>query len=482
MAEFMLDYSAITDPVTVDVPGDSVINGLGGDDTLTNELGEPYKLSDFFEIIGTDESDTFTAGDGGSKLTGGAGEDVLTGGLGKDWFYYQSGTSTGDAINGGGGKKDAIVVTGGAPGSSAIFNAATITGIERVIFDQENRGAVFLSSQLGKGKIREFVGAESDVDPAPRLDVTLASAGTFDLNRLTFTNWEFSQTLFVDGSDGDDTIVGHEKFFTRIDGGKGVDTMSGGKRGDMFGYGGGEELAAGEVINGKGGFDSLFLFSGGDYHFANAKLTDIENLFGDNAVKATLFFKASQIGGKAIREIGWDAGGELDIEVRGANVNLSRLTFNGLDVDDDITIFGTKGGDVLVGSSREDRIFSGPGRDLITGGGSGDTFVFNPGDSGKTATTRDRIADFETGFDKLDVETIDADGDGGNGDDAFSLLAGEGAKFTGVGAEARWYHVDKAGKANDVTIVAFDVDGNKKADFMIELAGLKNLAGGDFDL
>lgn len=67
--------------------------------------------------------------------------------------------------------------------------------------------------------------------------------------------------------------------------------------------------------------------------------------------------------------------------------------------DDDIT--GGKGRDWISGGSGDDTIDGGAGKDFLFGGWGNDTFVFNE-DSGN-----DRIYDFRTGRDKIDLSAFD---------------------------------------------------------------------------
>ena len=57
-----------------------------------------------------------------------------------------------------------------------------------------------------------------------------------------------------------------------------------------------------------------------------------------------------------------------------------------------------------------------------------------------------------------------------------------GAAFTGAKGQLRWFQENPVGTVNDKTIIAGDIDGNKVADFMIELTGLKVLTAADFVL
>ena len=117
----------------------------------------------------------------------------------------------------------------------------------------------------------------------------------------------------------------------------------------------------------------------------------------------------------------------------------------------------------------------------MTGGAGADDFDFNRvAEIGKGAT-RDIIRDFAHLVDDIDLSTIDANG-AAPGNTAFSFLALKGDQFNGVAGELRWFQSNPAGTANDRTIIEGDINGNRVADFQIELTGLKTLTAADFVL
>jgi serralysin len=63
-----------------------------------------------------------------------------------------------------------------------------------------------------------------------------------------------------------------------------------------------------------------------------------------------------------------------------------------------------------------------------------------------------------------------------------TLLATAGAAFTGTAGQLRWFKEDVAGTANDNTIIVGDVNGDKIADFEVEIDGLFKLSRSDFVL
>lgn len=137
------------------------------------------------------------------------------------------------------------------------------------------------------------------------------------------------------------------------------------------------------------------------------------------------------------------------------------------------TMLGEDGNDVLRGGAGGDLITGGLGRDVMTGGLGADRFIFtSPTQSGTSATTRDVITDFSRAEgDRIDLSGIDANSRA-SGDQAFRFVGT--ASFSGTAGELRYQHT------NGVTVVSADLDGDRRADFTLELTGQVRLGGQDF--
>jgi serralysin len=170
-------------------------------------------------------------------------------------------------------------------------------------------------------------------------------------------------------------------------------------------------------------------------------------------------------------------------------INVSPEVINGsitantlLGANDSDHIFGFSGADRLYGFAGRDVLTGGKGRDILYGGADADVFDFNAVlETGKTIKKRDVIRDFKHGTDDIDLQTIDANGSAA-GDAAFKFLAQKGAAFTGGKGQLTWFQHNAVGKAHDKTIVQGDINGDKVADFQIQLSGLKLLTAMDFIL
>jgi len=140
---------------------------------------------------------------------------------------------------------------------------------------------------------------------------------------------------------------------------------------------------------------------------------------------------------------------------------------NGGDGDDRLA--GGIGHDRLFGASGDDQLLGGRGGDRLTGGSGHDTFVFaNP-----AHCDGDVVTDFTPACDTIDLRHIDANCNI-DGNQALHLIGGDA--FSGQAGELRY--VNDQGH----TIIAGDTDGDRQADFQIELDGTIALHAGDFML
>lgn len=136
-------------------------------------------------------------------------------------------------------------------------------------------------------------------------------------------------------------------------------------------------------------------------------------------------------------------------------------------------LYGLGGNDQITGGDGNDIITGGRGADVMSGGNANDIFVFAAGDIGTTPETADRITDFGTASDLIDLSGIDADVTRG-GDQAFTFLGTRA--FTGDAGELRYQIVD------GTTWLAADVNGDRVADGYIALDGVHAVQPGELIL
>ncbi|HEX9933541.1 MAG TPA: M10 family metallopeptidase C-terminal domain-containing protein, partial [Allosphingosinicella sp.] len=127
-----------------------------------------------------------------------------------------------------------------------------------------------------------------------------------------------------------------------------------------------------------------------------------------------------------------------------------------------LTIFGGAGSDRLTGGANGDVLYAGGGADLLAGGGGADVFQYRSASESSGMAT-DRIADFVSGTDRIDLAQIDANS-AAAGDQAFAFVGS--AAFSGVAGQLRAAFVGP-----NLWRVEGDVNGDFEADFVLEIVG-----------
>jgi aryl-phospho-beta-D-glucosidase BglC (GH1 family) len=351
-------------------------------------------------------------------LFGGSGNDHLTGGTGDDTIYGNAGN---DTLDGGAGND---VLVGGA-GTDALIGGA---GIDTAHFAQAP-GAVTLSLAAGSGSGGEasgdrFTGIENVVGSAFD-DVIAGDAGANGLSGLAGADRLYGGLGddTVNGGDGNDTLYGQDGV-DRLNGGEGNDGLVGG--------------AGADLLSGGNGIDAVL-------YDASAAAVTVNLLTGRGA--------------------GGDATGDSYSGIENVVGSALGDTITGNAVAN--SLWGMAGNDVLAG---------GGGADALKGGAGADRFVYQAiADSTVAAAGRDSINDFSHAEgDRMDLSAIDADGNTGNGNTAFTFLGG--GAFTGAGHEVRV--VVNGG----IQMVLADLNGDKAADLQINVVSATALVAADFVL
>jgi Ca2+-binding RTX toxin-like protein len=159
----------------------------------------------------------------------------------------------------------------------------------------------------------------------------------------------------------------------------------------------------------------------------------------------------------------------------GVTVDLSRGTGRGGDAEGDSfkyveNITGSRFNDTLIGDNGANVLIGGAGQDTLIGGGGKDTFTFHNvgfGSSDSTPANPDLIKDFVQGEDIIDLSHLHTGYYGGPPHqlvDHFSGAANEVMVVVSAGS----------------TTVLSDFDGDKVADFAVELSNPVHLTANDF--
>jgi Ca2+-binding RTX toxin-like protein len=155
-------------------------------------------------------------------------------------------------------------------------------------------------------------------------------------------------------------------------------------------------------------------------------------------------------------------GGSGDDDILGSGGNDTINGGSGNDFlagDNDGVIYTQHGVDTIHGGSGNDTLYGGGQADILTGGSGADTFLYRVGFGAGNESqvgNADRITDFGAG-DRIDVSTMDADGNSGNGNSAFTFSASASTTAGSYWIESR----------TDGQHVFFNVDGGTAAEMEV---------------
>lgn len=289
----------------------------------------------------------------------------------------------------------------------------------------------------------------------------------------------------LSGGDGNDTLsggVGKDQLF----GGNGDDTLSGGADDDRLDGGAGSDVLRGsdgnDRLDGGAGIDEMWGGEGSDTYVVDSfydriidtstDAADIDRVFASVSYQLSEGLNTLTLTGKA------NIGGTGNALANVITGNAASNKLQGLGGND--TLLGQNGSDQLYGGAGKDILVGGAGADTLIGGTGRDSFVFqslsdSPGGKGGHDVIGDLSlsAGFERG-DRIDLSAIDANTKVA-GNQAFSLVKA----FGGHAGELQVTKV--AGAANSV-LVSADVNGDAKADFVVQVNSLVHLQASDFVL
>lgn len=253
---------------------------------------------------------------------------------------------------------------------------------------------------------------------------------------------------YVEGIHGGTTIA-YGVVIENARGGSGNDQITGNSANNtLYGFNGNDRIDGGDggdILYGNDGNDTLNGGNGADT-LNGGKDNDILNGGEDNDTLK---------GAKGDDTVNGEAGNDKLLGGRG-----------------DDTLNAGQGNDVVKGSFGADTIIGGGGRDKMFAGidNDVDTFVFQSSSNSLKGSQRDRILQFDSGEDIIDLSAIDADINK-DGNQAFS--------FSGTSAAANGLWLKDTGRHIRIDC---DIDGNKTVDFQILVVRVSSLSLEDFIL
>jgi Ca2+-binding RTX toxin-like protein len=401
--------------------GSFTVNGGAGSDTVSWEM----------EYEGGVIVDLLTGEMGGT-----AGDDVLLS------IENLAGTGFSDVLRGNAGPN----VLDGRYGADMMVGR----GGNDIYWVDDAGDVVVEAAGEGTDEVRvRFLGSYALPDHVEKLRNTTDAAFTGFGNGLNNDLYGAAGADTLYGGEGHDYLMGNAgNDFLHGEGGH--DTLSGGAGADEMHGGDGNDVYivdhAGDVVVELPG-------EGADQVYASiASYTlpdEVENLHfnGSGAFTGT---------GNALGNVVYGGSGN-DLLAGGAG--------------DDV-LNGQSGADVLLGGDGGDLLSGGWAADLMTGGSGADVFLFSGFETGLGAAA-DRITDFTSGEDVIDLSAWDADS-ATAGNQAFAFVGT--APFSGTAGELR-YRFDGTD-----TWIEGDTNGDAVADFEIVLSGEVTPLSGDFVL
>jgi Ca2+-binding RTX toxin-like protein len=297
-----------------------------------------------------------------------------------------------------------------------------------------------------------------------------------DAGNESITGWTGVDSL--SGLAGNDTLVGDAGNDT-LSGGAGADSLVGGANDDTFIYTATSETAAGEVVDGGAGTDTVRV-TGATVFDPGITISNVENLVVAG-VAATL--STAQLTAFAFTSVtGTGGSSALVVNVAsGATYTLPNLTYTSVSVNvvgasGNENITGWSGVDSLSGLAGNDTLSGGAGTDSLVGGAGADHFVFAAGDTGLLVSTADDILDFVSGSDRLSLGVA---GNATNYGEELSSVGSFAAAQTvadGLADGAVVYAFVRVG-ADGYLFIDRNADGT--VDEAIKLTGVTDMAFGD---
>lgn len=371
----VIDNGAPGNDILYGGDGEDIIYGEGGNDEIYGGEGadELYGGDGDDTIYGQGDDDIMDGGDGNDTIIGGRDNDTIMGGDGND---YIDGFSGDDMIDGGegddtiiGGGGDDTLLGGG--GNDNIQGGNNVDYIDGGDGDDTITAGHRDDTVYGGDGNDTVYGEEGDdfIDTsAPLSSIPLPDRGYPGL--FPADSDPYNDKDFVDGGDGDDTIITGDDDDVII-GGEGNDTIDAGFDDDTVDGGDGDDFIVGgegsDTIDGGDGNDTIY--GGLDPIFPDElNIPDDIDLVPDNG-KDVIHGGAGDdtiYGQDDDDEIYGDEGDDT------IDAGIDDDYVEGGDGNDTIT--GGEGEDVLIGGADRDTFLGGNGGDHVDGSGTGDDF------------------------------------------------------------------------------------------------------------
>ncbi|PPC94065.1 MAG: hypothetical protein CTY33_05680 [Methylotenera sp.] len=349
--------------------------GMGGDDTLNGGKGSDRLEggADADTLNGEDDADILLGGTGDDKLTGGKGADFLKGGEGTDTYIHAKGDGNDVIIDSDGEGKiqhDGQTLTGGkqVKGTTNLWQSA----------DEKTRYALYhngdgidtLNIFLSNGE-RIFVKDWHTDNLGIKLEDNEASQPTVKTDDSDYYKPNTADEV-IDGSAGNDVLVGGDQTVVTLIGGAGNDLILGAGNDLTNGYISNaspedwKEFNASWQIDHTESPDDVVYYLDSAYLTTHWKITGADPDTGDEYNSEAIIYA----GANASPQGSTLLGGTGDDVIGGTGA--TDYIDGG---DDNDILYGNAGDDNIFGSQGKDYVFGGDGNDNIDGGTEDDELI-----------------------------------------------------------------------------------------------------------
>ena len=438
-------------------------------------------------IYGYDGDDSIYGLGGNDTLDGGAGADALNGGTGSDTASYW--TATAGII----ASLSYGVGAGGDAEGDTYASIENLTGsqfADALVGDDGNNilgglfGDDFLDGRDGSDMLRAGWGNDTLkggggadwLDGGPEIDTAsyyespegvtvllnvngVGGAGG-DAEGDTFVEIEnLTGSIYADSLWGDDGV----NEFMGMDGN---DTLKGFGGADSLHGGNGNDTLAGmdgaDVLRGDGGNDALDGGAGADTMLGG---TSSDTYYVDNAYDVVTEFAGQGANDRVRTSTSYTLAGGSEVEILETTEPTASTA---------IVLGGNEYANTIIGNAGNNVIYGGAGFDTMVGGDGGDVYVWGSiTEMGSTGgDNSDTIgSEFNAAIgDLIALNAIDADGNAGNGDTAFTFIGDASNQLFSAAGQVSWFN-----EPGSDTYILLNTDGDVAADGVIRVLGVHSI-------